>query len=420
VNTTCWPPADELQPKQFRFNVEAIVPQRDGRFQHFGGLMNAISRAKLVAVALAAAMSGCGDQKTVTAPEQPKTTAAAPKAGVDAATLEACGLTSVDYDFRGLKDRLLVGKAETTERGAVFARRVLHVNTDGAPNSYHSRVIAADDRQIGALNLICNAVVQIRPVSWGEWLPTWFPGYSKPKPIRCYGERGIKVDANYARIYEAIRANDWQPAEGHRIEFNWDILGRAPMPETWPNSMFGTERPCVDKDGFFTSMTKLRNGGQDSCDQRAHLDANEIPALVLPKHWFADWSSKTVGRWGSFKDGDVVVAYRPATATAPELFVPAIVGDAGPIGRLGEASIAMNWQLKREQGDIRQRVRTYLDVLKLDTGSLNPKEVPFLVLEDTAKALQKKYTPELIRDVATKVFRDWGGEARFKACLAAL
>jgi hypothetical protein len=368
----------------------------------------------------AALLAGCGDQKTVSGPEQPKTTTAAPKAGVDAATLASCGLKPIDYDFRGLKDRMLVGKADGDTRDAVFARRVVHVNTDGAPNSYHSRVIGADDRQVGALNLICNAVVTIRPESWTSWLPSWLPGTAPPKPIRCYGERGIKIDPTFARLYEAIRANDWQPAEGHRIEFNWDILGRSPVPESWPSSMFGREKPCVDKDGFFTSMTKLRQGGQDSCDQRAFIDANEIPAFVLPKHWFADWSSKTVGRWGSFRDGDIVVAYRPATATAPELFVPAIVGDAGPIGRLGEATIAMNWMLKRETGDIRQKVRTYLDVLKLDTGTSTPKDVPFLVLENTGKALGHAYTPDNIRAVAGRLFREWGGEARFKSCLAAL
>jgi len=374
-----------------------------------------------LAAALAASMiaAACSEQPATTAPESAKTAAAAPKPGADPAAVATCGLVPVDYDFRGLKDRFLVGKGaeNSLNRQAVLARRVIHVNTDGAPNSYHSKVIGADDRQLGALNLICNAVVAIHPESWFAWLP-WV---AKPKPLRCYGERGIRVDPGYAAIYEKIRANDWKPTDGHRIKFNWDILGKQPGGTGWWARMFETEKPCVNAQGFFTSMTKLvRARPKDGCDQSAYIDANEVPAFVLPKHWFDGWSSSTTGRWASFKDGDVMVAHRPASGERPESWVYGIVGDAGPIGKLGEASIAMNWALKGEEGQIREKVRSYADVLKLDSGTMSPKEIPFLVLEGTASALGGNFGADHVRSVAEKSFEAWGGPIRFKACLAAL
>lgn len=380
-------------------------------------MLNSRCYAAFLACALVA---GCSDQTSTTTTEAPKTTPAAAKPGADAAALAACKLDAVDYDFRGLKDRFLVGKdqQDALKRQAVFARRVFHVNTDGAPNSYHSKTIGADDRALGALNLICNAVVSIHPV--GGWF-SWLPWAAKPRPLRCYGERGIKVDPAYAAAYEKIRANDWKPTDGHRITFNWDILGKQPSTPGWLGRWFAVEKPCVDVNGFFTSMTKLvGKPAKDSCDQSAYIDANEIPAFVLPKHWFASWKSASTGRWASFKDGDVMVAHRPAAGSQPESWVYGIVGDAGPIGRLGEATVAMNWMIKGQQGQIRDKVRTYLDVLKLDTGTMNPKEVPFLVLEGSAPALGGKYTVDNIRAVAEKTFEAWGGQARFKACLGAL
>lgn len=376
-----------------------------------------MSRATIAAVAAAAVLTAaCLDQQPAAPPEVAKTAPSPAKPGVDAAAVAACKLDGVDYDYKGLKDRFLVGKAGEKDlvREAVFARRVLHVNTDGAANSYHSEVIAADDPKVGALNLICNAGVRIYPHGWVQQYFSWLPWIAAPKPIKCYGERGVTVDPAYAAAYQKLRANDWKPADGHRITFNWDILGKQP-------GAGGHERPCVNKDGFFTSMTKLVQGKpKDSCDQTVYIDANSVPAFVLPQHWFIGWSKPTATRWASFKDGDVMVAHIPAKGAKPETWVYGIVGDAGPLGKLGEGAIALNWALKGETGSITDKIRTYKDVVRLDSSAFDTKQIPFLVLEGTGPKLGGKFTPDHIRAVAEKTFTDWGGKTRFKACLAAL
>ena len=361
--------------------------------------MNRISIA--VALTCVALLGACEEPKKQEAgpADVLKSAPSPPRAGVDPAALAACKLAGVDYEYKGLKDRFLVGKAGEGEltREAIFARRVLHVNTDGAANSYHADVIAADKPEVGALNLVCNAGVRIIPHGWVQQYFSWLPWVEAPKPIKCYGETGVTVDPAYAAAYLKIKANDWKPADGHRMTFNWDILGKKPETS-------GHARPCVDKDGFFTSMTKLVQGkAKDSCDQSVYIDANSVPAFVLPQHWFAGWAKPSATRWASFKDGDVMVGHIPAKGARPDAWVYAIVGDAGPIGKLGEGSIALNWALKGESGDIKQKVRTYKDVVKLDSSAFDTKQIPFLVLEGTGGELGGKFTPDHIRTVVERV-----------------
>ena len=325
----------------------------------------------------------------------------------------ACSLRPIGYTHGALKARFLIGKddSDPLRRQALFAKRRLQVNTDGAENSYHSDRINADDRSVGAVNIVCNANVKLYPQSL--WSFFW-----RPEPLKCYRDSGISVEPRYMEVYKSIKGSDWKPAQGHRIEFNWNILAKKQSDSFWLLRMFEADRPCVSERGFFVSKTNLTHYvPKDQCDQRAYLDSNKEKAIVLPQHWFADWSSRDAARWASFLPGDIVVAYRSAEASEPETWVFGIVGDSGPLQKFGEATMAFNWQLQRNSGDIREKIRTYKDVLALDTDTLKPQEIPLLVLEHTAPALGGNYSAANIETQARKEFAKWGGEERFKACL---
>lgn len=365
----------------------------------------------LAAASIAIVSAGCEERQQRPAPTPPVQTVEVPVAAGEAAS--ACSLRAVTYTHGKFKDKFLIGKdvADPLKREAVFARRRLQVNTDGAENSYHSDRINADDRSVGAVNIVCNANVKLYPQTWWSFL-------RRPEPLKCYKNSGVSVEPRYMEIYKAIKSGDWKPAEGHRIEFNWNILAKKQSDSFWLWRMFEPDRPCVNERGFFVSRTKLMHyAPKNQCDQRAYLDSNEEKAVVLPQHWFADWSSQEVARWASFLPGDIVVAYRPAEGSNPETWVFGIVGDSGPLQKFGEATMAFNWQLQRNSGDIREKIRTYKDALMLDTDMLKPQEIPLLVLERTAPALGDNYSAANIETQARKEFAKWGGEARFKACL---
>lgn len=371
----------------------------------------------IAAAALTVLATGC-EQEPAALPI--KTADLAPAKGEAAA---ACALRPVSYEHGRLKDTFLVGggAADPLKREAVFATRRIQINTDGAPNSYHSEAINADEPSVGAINIVCNAGTKLYEWSLWSFLKSFFV---TPEPIGCYGKSGITVDPAYAQIYKAVKDNDWSPAAGHRIEFNWNILAKENSKHessSWLASFFKQERPCIAEGGFFVSKTKLaRHRPKHNCDQSAWLDANEEKAFVLPQHWFADWKAPQAERWASFKPGDVVVAYRPAEADQPETWVYGIVGDAGPIYKLGEATLAFNWQLQRRSGDIRREIRTYRSAIMLDTDTLKPQEIPLVVLEGTAPALGGDYSAANIEAKAREVFDKWGGAERFKACLTTL
>ena len=362
----------------------------------------------LAAASIAIFCAGCEQEKP---PGPPVQTVEVPVAAGEAAS--ACLLRPIAYTHGKLKDKFLIGKDDTDplKRQAVFAKRRLQVNTDGAENSYHSDRINADDRNIGAVNIVCNADVKLYPRTWWSFL-------RRPEPLNCYAKNGVSVEPRYMEIYKAIKNAEWKPAEGYRIAFNWDILAKKESNSFWPLRMFEPDRPCVNPSGFFVSKTKLAHyTPKDQCDQRAYLDSNEEKAVVLPQHWFADWSSQVAARWASFLPGDVVVAHRPAEGGQPETWVFGIVGDSGPLQKFGEATMAFNWQLLRNSGSIREKIRTFKEALMLDTDMLKPQEIPLLVLERTAPALGGNYSAANIEAKAREEFAKWGGEARFKACL---
>lgn len=325
---------------------------------------------------------------------------------------DPCPLSAIEYKFENFKANILVERFDesSTERKVVFARRRIQVNTDGAANSYHSTTIKADDEQVGAVNLICNATVKIFKTNGAD-----------RREVDCRTADTLSVTPEYAAAYEELKTKNWEDTEsGHSIRFNWQILGRA-----GPVRPNGPDAPCVKPDGFFVTKTRLRTSRpRNDCDSRVYPDSNATGTFVLPINWFNSYRKSKddePDKFANFHSGDVVVAYRPGNQAHPPVWVYGVIGDAGPFKKLGEASIAFNRQLMRDAAP----VNTYRRVLRLDTQGIRggeSREIGFVVFEGSASALKGNYSPDNIRKVGEARFAAWsnGGleqaRARFLAC----
>ena len=327
---------------------------------------------------------------------------------IDGLLPEPCPLTAIEYRFRNLMTNLLVERfdADSNSRQVVIGRRRIQINTDGAPNSYHSRVIKADDETVGAINIICNARVSIFKKT----------GETK-KPVACrLGD--YSVTDEYAKAYEELKAKNWEDTDsGYSIQFDWNIIGKGVQAK--PDGPFG---PCIKPDGFLIGKTRLRlRASPDDCDPSIYPDSNLTGTFVLPLNWFGDYkkdSDAQPERFSNFRSGDVVVAYRPGNAARPPVWAYGVVGDAGPYAKLGEATIAFNRQLTRSTIE----VKTYRAALKLDTDMIRPHEIAFAVFEGSAADLKRDYSAANIRKAGEQRLAAWmdgsldKAQSRFLAC----
>jgi hypothetical protein len=326
---------------------------------------------------------------------------------IEAQLPEPCPLTAVEYRYGNLMTNVLVERFDgaSTSRNVVLGRRRIQVNTDGAPNSYHSRAIKADDEAVGAINIICNADVKIFKKSGDAKIP-----------VAC--RKDISVADEYAAAYEELRNKNWEETEsGYSIQFNWDIIGRGV--QSRPDGPYG---PCINPDGFFVAKTRLRlRSSTDECDGSIYPDSSVTSAFVLPMNWFAGYRKRADAspeRFSNFRAGDVVAAYRPGGSNRPPVWAYGVIGDSGPFAKLGEATIAFNRQLRRSEA----AVRTYRQALALDTDTITPKEIGFVVFEGSASSLNRDYSPANIAKAGEQRLAAWMGgaldkaQARFLAC----
>jgi hypothetical protein len=177
---------------------------------------------------------------------------------------------------------------DAATKAVVFASQ-LHVNTDGAPDSYHP-----DD--IGITH-ICNGV-SVGPNC--SWKAECLPEFNRAKAEGFTGPTKI--------CFFAI-ATDGQ--------------GRPIIQD-----------PDDPKPGYFVSTTALQQPGIDKRTPQAQLDSNAVPFIVIPSSWHK-------GGTPGVKLGDFAVVVRRSTGKMS----PAIVGDLGPKTKLGEGSVALHWAL---------------------------------------------------------------------------
>ena len=200
---------------------------------------------------------------------------------IEAQLPEPCPLTAIEYRYGSLMTNVLVERFDdnSTARNVVLGRRRIQVNTDGAANSYHSRVIKADDEAVGAINIICNAQTKIFKKT----------GETK-KPIVCR-QNAYSVTDEYATAYEELRSKNWEDTDsGYSIQFDWNIIGKGS--QVRPDGPFA---PCIKEDGFFVAKTRLRlRPSANECDASIYPDSNLTSAFVLPINWFANYQKKEV------------------------------------------------------------------------------------------------------------------------------
>lgn len=243
----------------------------------------------------------------------------------------------------------------------------LNVNTDGTRRSY-----SVDDfwGERHALNNLCNAMSD-----------------------GCAGLSSAQLRARRIATQQAAAAG-W-PAD--------QLRATRISPSIIP---FRNGKPCPPVDGFLVSATALHAPVvNDVCDIANYVDALVTPALVIPKR-----PSAFAGR---AKVGDLAVAMVPGSARP----VFAVIGDSGPSGQLGEASIALNGRLLGREAP----PQNYLEVRGkrpfVGRGWTVPKAV-VLIFPGSGDRAAPFMTPERIDPAAMRRFEAWGGVERLSACVA--
>jgi hypothetical protein len=159
--------------------------------------------------------------------------------------------------------------------------------------------------------------------------------------------------------------------------------------------------------GYFLSATTLVDDSaptrDDGCRPGHYMDSETIPFIVLPR-----------GGFGKVGIGDVAVVRTETEGNSRIVY--AIVGDGGPAHRIGEGSIALNQLLLARSGP----AMNTRDVYAID---ISGKAVSMLVLGGTKAQFNGDYSPQNIRAVSEKHFRQWSGgdtTARLDACVKLL
>ena len=247
---------------------------------------------------------------------------------------------------------------------ALKFRSPLAINTDGAPNAYH-----IDGRPTGALNTLCNAG-RIISLTHGTY------------------EGRENCDRFLADVRAAQRAG-WQG--NPRVVWH----GIVTRDKTRHEPVIQTSG---DYAGFFVSSTSLQNKAYREDDQRRYLDSRIVPSLVLPR------GSAFLSRGA--KLGDLAFVIDPKTG----LSTFAIVGDLGPKGKLGEASIALAAAIKGVHFD--PGTLTGQQARKL----VVPQKVVTLIFPGVA--VKPPYDAAQIAEAAAPAIGRFGGLDRLKQCAA--
>jgi Fungal chitosanase of glycosyl hydrolase group 75 len=142
--------------------------------------------------------------------------------------------------------------------------------------------------------------------------------------------------------------------------------------------------------GFYVSPTSLHAAGGRESNPATYVDARRIPYIALPRG-LAEQFSVTLG------DLAVVVNQKNGRAAF------AIYADSGPADKIGEGSIALASAL-RVNSDPRH-------------GGIQEEEITYLLFPKSGLGQGKLRTARDIRHSASKLFRQWGGAGRLKACL---
>jgi hypothetical protein len=311
-------------------------------------------------------------------------------------------------------------------RFLVARTKVLHVDADGSPRSYHPEdplgrkqcTLTASPTGIGfvsdracAMDKIGNARVRVfqgtQELKREELATAWTGLWPKIRD----------------KIIPAIDRQDMPPplAEAY---YGYDdsanglmaFLKRGIIPQT------RNELPCVRKSasrykGYFVAATALSHkvdvpGGdiddadavaEKECSPLRFLDAATTPFFVLPGRPF-----------GEVNQGDIAIIY--AVIDGQERLVHAVIGDSGPTESFGEASVAL-LQLLKKGALLPVRNNSDLNVWDIN-GTLT---VTVLLLGNTRAAIGPRYTRTAIETAGRKALDEWNKHqsdtlGRLRAC----
>jgi hypothetical protein len=300
---------------------------------------------------------------------------------------------------------------------------VLHVDADGSPRAYHPE----DPHGKG--------VCELRSKSEGTYSVNGICALDN------FASGGIKVFAGARKLDASELEQRWKifwplinekrlnsadaratqgvkPKKDYYL-FHWKerdltvFFKRGIIPATsegYPCT-FGTSAAFP---GYFVAATTLLNSEEHvtatdfapkECKADLYLNAERIPFFVLPG-----------GYVGNIKVGDAVIAH--AKIRGEDRLVFGIIGDAGPLHKFGEGSIALIQGLLGKRGEAVMNART---LNSLDIGKDSNITVTILALGGTKELLNGDYSHEHIEKVGKELFAKWGSDKplqRLNSCRA--
>ena len=146
---------------------------------------------------------------------------------------------------------IAIFKDDHSGTGAIAFTSLMHVNTDGAPDSYHPDNIG--------ITHICNGISVGPPLnSQCKWTSRCLKYFEKAKAEGFTGPTkicffGMVKDANGVPVLQKT----------------------------------GDPKP-----GYYVSTTALTQPGSDLNTQKAYLDSNKIPFIVIPSGWLLEVVAK--------------------------------------------------------------------------------------------------------------------------------
>jgi Fungal chitosanase of glycosyl hydrolase group 75 len=175
---------------------------------------------------------------------------------------------------------------------------------------------------------------------------------------------------------------------------------------------FKDGKPCPLVDGFLVSATALRKPRvADVCDIGNYVDALTVPALVLP-------GNPPKGVSGFAQRGASLGALAVAMVPGEKNPVFAVVGDIGPAGELGEASLALNGKLLGKTAEPQNYDEVRGRGVFKGRGWVVPRAI-VLVFPKSGDAKDPFMTVDRIDQESKRRFEQWGGVARLHACAKA-
>ncbi len=341
-----------------------------------------------------------------------------------AAAPNACPLTSsfLQPDSDPVwDDQLNENKTVQSNRTVLFDNNVvvfsefMAVDADGSAHTYsakdpmgelcnpdlHPENIGKDPVVLGcAMDRLCYGVKMRVPDGQG--------GYRVVDDSSC---------SKVAAAFQKSQAENWLPADGTRLAATAGI------------EMKDKEAPCIDENGaYLVSKTFPSGVASTACEQKKWLDSL-VPFIVVPQCWTKTYRADNPKTCAYLKQangpdlapGDLVALLSRKPGDAP---IFALIGDTGPNGKLGEASIGL---LMRSEG--KKEPPTYVSQSKKDKPDRPPtdwydRKKKFDVVIFRGEPYANPITVDtysVIEKAAHKKFTDWVGNdnasiARLTAC----